>query len=249
MVSLLELLGNLNLVPDCNDGWIWKLNRNRCFTSKSFNVELSNTIRFSIPHKGIWKSGTPSKVSIFLLNTYLDKILTLNHLQGIGWHLANRCVLSMEKESVRHLFIHCSMAKVVWAFFLSHLQISWIFTKLFIELLLGWWISNHDSFFLSIWWAFPGFICWSCWRKETTWFLRISIEARVIWWSLFIIPSLIGSLYGLIMRSRCATPYGVRSCNFTFFSSYSCGLYIVFPFWHHPWKSFSFVFPLLFYLH
>lgn len=51
MVTLLELLGNLNPVPDCNDEWTWKLNQKGHFTSKSSYVKLSHITRFSIPQK------------------------------------------------------------------------------------------------------------------------------------------------------------------------------------------------------
>lgn len=126
------------------------------FTCKSFYVELWNTTVFSIPHKGIWNLIFPPKCQFFLWNTYLDKILTLNHLQSRGWNLAKMYIPCIEEEkSVSHLFIHCSMAKLVWDIFLSHLQFSWIFLKLFNELILGW----------CIWRALLGVICWGLWKE------------------------------------------------------------------------------------
>lgn len=125
MIRLLESLGNLNPRSECQGGWIWKLNQNSHFSSKSYYLKLSNCPLLSIPHKGIWNPNIPSRVSFFIWNSFLDKIPTLNHLQSRGWYLANRCILHMEKaESVSHFFIHYSMTKRIWDFFLSHIQIS-----------------------------------------------------------------------------------------------------------------------------
>lgn len=93
----------------------------------------------------IWKVEILSNVTLFIWNCFLDKILTLNHLQNRGWNLANRCALCMEEEEyVNPILIHCSMTKVVWAFFLSHLQIPWIFSNMFHELISGWGICGLD---------------------------------------------------------------------------------------------------------
>lgn len=161
------MLGNINPVPDRNDGWVWKLNQRGHFTSKSFYVEISHITGISIPHNDIWNPDIPSKVSFFIWNSYLDKMLTLNYLQSKGWNLANIRVLCIfEEESISHLFNHCSMAKLVWGFFLSHLKISWIFLKLFNELISCWWIGGLESFPLSIWRALPGVICWELWKER-----------------------------------------------------------------------------------
>lgn len=49
---------------------------------KSYYLELSNRASSSIPHKGIWNPDRPSRVSFFMLNSFLDKILTLYYLQN-----------------------------------------------------------------------------------------------------------------------------------------------------------------------
>lgn len=64
------------------------------------------------PQNGIRILGIPSKVSFFMWNAFLDKILTMDHLQR-GWTLANICVICLKKESVDHLFAHCAMAHSV----------------------------------------------------------------------------------------------------------------------------------------
>lgn len=107
----------------------------------------------------------PLRVSFFIWNSSLDKNLTLNYLQNGGWNFANRCILCMEEEeSASHLFIHCSAAKRVWDFFISHLQIPWVFPRLFNDLITCWWVCGLGSLSTSIWCA----ICWRLWKERNS---------------------------------------------------------------------------------
>lgn len=145
------MLGSSKPVLDNNDVWVWKLSHRGIFSLKSFYFEFLHTTGLLVPYKTIWNPDITSKVSFFISNSFLDKILTLNHLQSRVWKLANRRILCMAgEESVSHLFIHCLVAKVVWDFFLSHLNFSWIFPNVFNALISSWWIGGHESFHLSL---------------------------------------------------------------------------------------------------
>lgn len=157
MIRLLETLGNCNPSLGRQDRWVQRHNQKGVFTSKSFYLELSNTPLLTIPHKGIWNPDIPSTVAFFIRNSFLDKILTLNHLQSRCWNLTNRCILCIEEsELVNHIFIHCSMAKRAWNFFLSHLHIPQVFPRMFNKLIMGWWVCDLENFPMSIWHALPG---------------------------------------------------------------------------------------------
>lgn len=159
LLSLMGILENLKPSRERIDMWVWKLNHKRYFTSKSFYSALSNFSMDWFPHKSIWIPIIPSKISSFMWNTFLDKILIISYLRNKGQNLANRYILCInEEESVNHLFIHCSMAKGIWHFFISHLQITWVFPKSFDELISGWWLYNLEEFFKDIWKALPGII-------------------------------------------------------------------------------------------
>ena len=57
-------------------------------------------------------------------------MLTLDYLKRRGRVLANRCFLcEEEEESIDHLLVHCSKAKVSWDIFLGLVGVSWVFPK------------------------------------------------------------------------------------------------------------------------
>lgn len=132
----------------------WKKKQRQIKMSK---ILLPSLIRFS---------GIPSKVSLFMWNAFLDKILTIDNLKSKGWNLADRCVMCLqEEESMDHLFVHCAMGHMVWRFFLSHLNVLWSFPFHFRELISGWWIQDLDGLPSIIWFYLSGTICWSLWKE------------------------------------------------------------------------------------
>ena len=72
------------------------------------------------------------------------KILTLDRLQKRGWKLPNRCFLcACEAESVNHLLIHCSMARVLWDLVLGLVGVKWVFPNTVKEVLYSWGFVIH----------------------------------------------------------------------------------------------------------
>lgn len=120
------------------------------FTPKSLYLELGGFRVGSFPIDGIWIPGIPSKVS-FMWNVFLNKFLTIDHLQSRGWNLTNRCVMCLREESVDHLFIHCAVGHKVWCLFLFHFNVLWSFPFYFCELILDWWIRDLDDLPSIIW--------------------------------------------------------------------------------------------------
>lgn len=84
MMGLLRVLEGVRPDPSQSDGWECVLSKEGVFTSKSFYVEQFVHRSIPFPHKCIWISNMPSKVSFFMWNVYLDKILTLDNLQIRG---------------------------------------------------------------------------------------------------------------------------------------------------------------------
>lgn len=109
--NLLSVLHGVKPVCDNLDAMVWSPSTKGIFSTKYMYNELFGSVSMPFPFKRIWNPRILSKVSFFVWNAYLYKILTLNHLQSKGWNLANRCVLCMkDAESVNHLFVHCLVA-------------------------------------------------------------------------------------------------------------------------------------------
>lgn len=161
MLGLLMALEGIKPDPFNCDSWEWVLSKKGALTSNSMYLEQFDYRSISFPDKRIWIPDIPSKVSFFMWNAYLDKILTLDNLQSRSWNLANKCILCLkEEESVDQLFVHCDIETMVWGFFLSILKIRWTFPRHVWELISGWFISNMEVLPSIVWGSLPGAICW-----------------------------------------------------------------------------------------
>ena len=66
-------------------------------------------------------------------------MLTLDQLKRKGIPLVNRCSLCEEnEETIDHLFIHCSRAKLLWDLLLAITDFHWVFPRTVRQLLLAW---------------------------------------------------------------------------------------------------------------
>ena len=55
-------------------------------------------------------------------------MLTLDQLKRRGIPLVNRCFLcEEEEETIDHLLMHCSRAKMLWNLFLAIMDYNWVF--------------------------------------------------------------------------------------------------------------------------
>ena len=70
-------------------------------------------------------------------------MLTLDQLKRKGISLANRCFLCEEdEETIEHLLIHCSRAKMLWNLFLAIVDSNWVFPLMVRQSLLAWQGAN-----------------------------------------------------------------------------------------------------------
>ena len=109
----------------------------------------------------------PTKVGFFACEASWGKVLTLDQLKKSGRALANRCFLCGEgKETVDHLLLHCSKAKILWDLLLAIFAISWVFPLSVKETLLSW----HGSFVgkrrKKAWMTAPLGIFWTIWLER-----------------------------------------------------------------------------------
>ena len=94
------------------------------------------------------------------------KILTLDRLQKRGWQLPNRCFLcACEAESVDHLLIHCTVARVLWDLVLGLVGVKWAFPNTVKEVLYSWGGAFVGKKRKKFWNSIPLFIFWMVWKE------------------------------------------------------------------------------------
>ena len=93
----------------------WKEAKGGNFTVKSFYNALEGGSTVPFPRSIIWSPYVPTKVGFFAWEATWGKVLTLDQLKKRGWALPNRCYLcGATEESINHLLIHCTKARVLW---------------------------------------------------------------------------------------------------------------------------------------
>ena len=69
-------------------------------------------------------------------------MLILDQLKKRERALANRCFLcGEEEETVDHLLIHRSKARLLWDPFLAIIGVNWVFPMMVKEILLSWHVT------------------------------------------------------------------------------------------------------------
>jgi hypothetical protein len=66
-------------------------------------------------HKFLWKTKVPHNIKVFLWLTLWNSILTKDNLVRKGWHGDDTCHFCGMKETVDHLFMSCSVTRLIWS--------------------------------------------------------------------------------------------------------------------------------------
>ncbi|RVW91675.1 LINE-1 reverse transcriptase-like [Vitis vinifera] len=96
-----------------------------------------------------------------------EEVLTLDQLKKRGRCLANRCFLCCEEEeSVDHILIQCSKARVLWELLFALFGVSWVLPYLVRDTLSGWSDFNMGKKRRKVWKAAPLCIFWVVWKER-----------------------------------------------------------------------------------
>ena len=88
------------------------------FSVKIMYKGLDHSPAIEFPYRSVWNSTVPLKIGFFTWEASWGKVLTLDQLKRRGRALANRCFLCEEdEETIEHMLIHCSKARMVWDLF------------------------------------------------------------------------------------------------------------------------------------
>ena len=141
----------------------WSLTKNGIFSVKSLYRELTlNSIGY--PHKFMWKAKIPLKIKIFLWLTLRKSILTKDNLLRRGWKGNSLCHFCGNLETVDHLFISCSTARMIW----SILRCAFNFSKTpdSIQELFGTWLNSFSKEKRKMVLAGAAAILWTLWNAR-----------------------------------------------------------------------------------
>lgn len=100
----------------------------------------------------------------------LGKASTQDLLQCRGITLVNRCCLYChQEESISHLFMHGSVASLVWGSIFRQFHRSWVLPRSWDEFLEEWAGSARDDLLQwgSMLWGWAPFsVCWTLWLER-----------------------------------------------------------------------------------
>ena len=119
------------------------------------------------PWHSIWNPIVPPKMGFFAWEASWGKVLTLDQLKRRGLTLVNRCFLcEVEEETIDHLLIHCSTAKMLWNLLLAIADYKWVFPLTVRQALLAWQGARGGKKRKSLWVAAPLCLFWTVWNER-----------------------------------------------------------------------------------
>ncbi|RVW58324.1 Regulator of telomere elongation helicase 1 [Vitis vinifera] len=143
---LLSTLQGKRLIAGVEDRVVWKVSKNEIFSVKSLYNSLDHSYAGPFPWNIIWSPCVPTKVGFFAWEASWGKVLTQDQLKRRGWNLANRCFLCCaEEETINHILVHCSKARVLWDLLFSLFGVNWVLPLVVRDTLLGWFASFVDK--------------------------------------------------------------------------------------------------------
>ena len=156
---------------------VWNETKDGIFSVKSCFNSLDHSSAVPFPWRIIWSTFVPTKVGFFAWEASWGKVLTQDQLKRRGWNLANRCPLCCdEEETINHILIHCSKAKVLWDLLFSLFGVNWVIPFSVRDTLLGWHAPLKDKKHSKVWRAAPLCLFWMVWKERN----RIVFENEVL---------------------------------------------------------------------
>ena len=155
---------------------LWKETTNGIFSVKSlYNVLASRRVN-QFPNSMIWSPCVPTKVSFFVYEASWGKVLTLDQLKKRSRILANRCFLCCEEEeSIDHILIHCTRARVIWELLFALFGVTWVLPFSVRDTLIGWCGFNLGKKRRKVWKAAPLCPFWAVWKERN----RIAFDLKL----------------------------------------------------------------------
>jgi len=136
------------------------------FEVKSYYEVLNRKDGPSFPQKSIWRVKASTRVAFFVWVVALGKILTHDNLRKMNFMVIDWCCMCKKSgESIKHLLLHCKVARDPWSYALTLFSVEWIMSRMVLELLTSWGASFGYGPAKEVWRLIPWFLMWCIWRK------------------------------------------------------------------------------------
>ena len=163
----LQFIHNKKIRPSQEDRLLLKESNTDGFSVRLMYSKLVYSPPLDFPGRSIWNPIVPPKVGFFAWEASWGKVLTLDQLKRRGIPLANRCFLCEEKEeTIDHLLIHCSRAKMLWDLVLAITDTNWVFPRTVCQCLLTWQSASVGKKRKKVWMAAPLCLFWTLWLER-----------------------------------------------------------------------------------
>ena len=137
------------------------------FSVRHMYRKLMYSLPIDFPCRSIWNPIVPPKLGFFAWEASWGKVLTLDQLERRGIPLVNKCFLCEEnEETIDHLLIHCSRAKMLWDLLLAIIDSNWVFPRTVRQLLLVWQSASVGKKRKRVWMTTPLCIFWTLWLER-----------------------------------------------------------------------------------
>lgn len=100
-------------LSDRKDKLFWKLEARGTFSVGSLYRSLKRA-KVPFPYSFLWKIKIPLKIKVFLWLVSKESILTRDVLKQRGGRGSDLCPFCARKETIDHLFFHCSLSRFIW---------------------------------------------------------------------------------------------------------------------------------------
>lgn len=119
-----RLVAVFPMLSEGEDSVVWPHSASSRFSVKSLYSKLisgSPTSKF----KNIWPARVPPKIKIFLWQAFHGRLPAADQMRKRNGPGSDRCALCGALEDTQHIFFHCPLAKFVWCYIRSWLQVAW----------------------------------------------------------------------------------------------------------------------------
>ena len=163
----LLFLQNRKIRPSQEDRLILKETRPDGLSVRLMYRKLMHSLLTDFPWLSIWNPIVPLKLGFFAWEASWGKVLTLDQLKRRGIPLVNRCFLCEdEEETIDHLLIYCSRAKMLWNIFLAIMDYHWVFSLMVCQSFLAWQSASVGKKRKRVWLAAPLCLFWMLWNER-----------------------------------------------------------------------------------